>query len=94
MLHNGNHNDAKQFNFGIRHKGNLCEIRLRFKTDIANYISERLTAKDLMITNESNKGCRTIYGHCTPFERDQLMKLKRLGKGNRLMEQALELLSA
>jgi hypothetical protein len=92
MLQQGNHNDAKQFAFGIKRQGNLYAIKLRFKEDIANRINAGLTAQHLMITNTSNKGTRTIYGHCTQYELDILDRVKNRSKGERLMEQALQLL--
>lgn len=94
MLNNGNHHQAKmEFKFyGIKRQGNLFAIKLRLKEEIANYIAERLTAGNLFITNTSNKGCRTIYGHCTQHEMDLFDRLKKIAMGNRLIQQGLAMI--
>lgn len=98
MLQQGNNNDAILFRvrntkngYGIRKHGTMFEVKIRFSEDIAEFIRTRLTAKELRITNTSNKDCRIVYGHCTPYELDQLVRLKMRGKGNRLISQGLEL---
>jgi hypothetical protein len=92
MLKNGNYKDAMQLAFGIKRKCNLFEIHLRFTEDIANCINERLTADNLFITNTSNKGCRTIYGHCTKHELEIFDRVKRIAMGNRLIQQGLAMM--
>ena len=99
MLNQGNNNDAKAFRvsntpngYGIRKKGNFFEIKLRLKDEIANYIDLRLTADNLFITNTSNKGCKTIYGHCTQYEMDLLDRMKRSAMGQRLIQQGLAMM--
>lgn len=98
MLKEGNLFEANSFRvsntpkgFGVRKKLGLFEIKLRFKEDIADFINKQLFAPSLKITNTCNKGTRTIYGHATPFEADQFMRLKMRGKGNRLISQGLKL---
>ena len=97
MLNQGTYQESKQFNFGIKHKGNLYEVKLRFTEEIANYINTKMTgldsAPDLFITDTSNKGTRTIYGHCAPPELDSLIRIKNRAMGERLISQGLALIN-
>lgn len=93
-MKNGNYNDAKAFTFGTKRQGNLFAIKMRFKTDIANYVCDRFNVEHLFITPTSNKGTQMLYGHCTMLELDRLMQLCRHGKAQRLLREANSLMTA
>ena len=76
-MEHGTYQDAKAFTFGIR-----IAIKQRFNSDIADRLL-KFKADNLFVTNMSNKGYRTFYGHLTRTEFENWQTEVLRAKGHR-----------
>ena len=89
----GNLSESTKFNFGVKFRGNMIEVKMRFKFDIAEFIIEHVRLENMFYTPLSNKGMQTLYGHMNQSEFREFMRHKDFAKACRLNDQANALLA-
>lgn len=89
----GSLSEAKKFAFGFSFRGNLVEVKMRFKEDIADFVAHYVQSPNMFWTPVTNKGMVTIYGHLNQNEFRDFIRIKDLALANRLNNQANALMA-
>lgn len=89
----GNLSESKKFNFGVKFRGNMIEVKMRFKEDIAYFIITYVRTENMFWTPVTNKGMQTLYGHMNQSEFREFMRHKDYAMANRLNKQATALIN-